>query len=247
MTHHRVLPLSTDGVTNIKSSLAWLNNPVLFAETTATRGRLFVHRSIVFALDMIQRSPPDHKQNSSIGPGNASVSRGQLIAVLVFGGACLGFHWLSSAAWVPILDSANLALHEAGHPLMGIFSQRASVYGGTAFQLALPIMAAWHSQRVANSAGMAASLVWLGENLLNISRYMADARAQELPLVGGGEHDWTEIFSRWGVLYLDTRIASMTRGIGFLLVIGTMLWLYGRWRGGREVRNDVDSTEDNHN
>ena len=58
--------------------------------------------------------------------------------------------------------------------------------------------------------GIAASLVWLGENLFNVARYMADARAQELPLVGNGDHDWTEIFSRWNVLPLDERIAGFT-------------------------------------
>lgn len=39
--------------------------------------------------------------------------------------------------------------------------------------------------------GLAMAWVWLGENLLNIARYLGDARAQVLPLVGGGEHDWT--------------------------------------------------------
>jgi hypothetical protein len=55
--------------------------------------------------------------------------------------------------------------------------------------------------------GFAVAGAWLFENLLNIARYMADARAQILPLVGGGEHDWTNIFSRWDVLASDTLIA----------------------------------------
>jgi hypothetical protein len=77
---------------------------------------------------------------------------------------------------------------------------------------------------------MATALVWLGENLFNIARYMADARVQELPLVGSGDHDWTEIFGRWGILHLDGRIASLTRGCGVLLMAGAVLWLYRRWR-----------------
>ena len=40
--------------------------------------------------------------------------------------------------WVPILDSANLAFHEAGHPIFGLFSSRLMVYGGTLMQLLLP-------------------------------------------------------------------------------------------------------------
>lgn len=163
-----------------------------------------------------------------------TISPGGPIAVLAFALVCLGFHGLGAEAWVPLLDSANLALHEAGHPLVGIFSERATVYGGTLFQLAFPLAAAWHFHRLANVAGVAASMVWLGENLLNIARYMADARVQELPLVGNGDHDWTEIFSRWGVLHLDGRIAGITRGAGVILMIGAVVWMYRCWRAGTE-------------
>ena len=163
-----------------------------------------------------------------------SVSPGGLIAVLAFAVACLGFHWFGAESWVPLLDSANLALHEAGHPLVSILSARATVYGGTLFQLVFPLAAAWHFHRLANLTGVAASMVWLGENLLNIARYMADARVQELPLVGNGDHDWTEIFGRWGVLHLDGRIAGMVRGAGVVLVIGAVVWLYRCWRANKE-------------
>lgn len=93
------------------------------------------------------------------------------------------------------------------------------------------LAAARHFSRAGNASGMAATLVWLGENLFNIARYMADARARELPLVGGGDHDWTEIFGRWGVLHLDGRIASAIRFVATLVIVGTVVWLYRRRRG----------------
>jgi hypothetical protein len=62
---------------------------------------------------------------------------------------------------------------------------------------------------------------------------MADARVQELPLVGG-DHDWTEIFGRWHVLHLDGRIAGITRGIGLILMAWALLCLYRRWRESAE-------------
>ena len=167
-------------------------------------------------------------------PGTATVSAGQFFAVAAFAAACLGFHWFGEDGWVPLLDSANLALHEAGHPLVGIFSERLTVYGGTLFQLAFPLLAALQFRRSANPAGIAGALVWFGENLFNVARYMADARAQELPLVGNGDHDWTEIFSRWHVLHLDGRIAGITRGIGLILMAVALVWLYRRWRESRE-------------
>ena len=175
-------------------------------------------------------------RNRDAVPATAPVSLGGLLAVVAFAAVCLGFHYLGDAEWVPLVDSANLALHEAGHPLVGIFSARASVYGGTLFQLAFPVVAVLYFRRAANTVGTAACVVWLAENLLNVARYMADARAQELPLVGNGDHDWAEIFGRWGVLHLDGRIAGFTRGIAVLLVVAAVVWLYQRWQADQNTQ-----------
>lgn len=147
------------------------------------------------------------------------------LAVIAFAILCLGFHLLTEESWVPLLDSANLALHEAGHPLVGLFSGRLMVYGGTIFQLAFPVAAAWHFRQRRHVVGEAAALVWLGENLLNVARYMGDARAQVLPLVGGGEHDWTEILGRWGMLNWDTRLAGMLSFGATLFIIAVCVRL----------------------
>jgi hypothetical protein len=144
--------------------------------------------------------------------------------------------WLGNTGqrWVWILDSANLAFHEAGHPLFGLLSNRLMVYGGTLGQLAFPIAATVAFWARREAASFALGLVWLSENLWNIARYMADARAQELPLVGGGEHDWTEIFSRWGALQQDTAIAGFVRLIGWIGVLASWSWLTWCWWRGRE-------------
>ena len=159
------------------------------------------------------------------GPRTTPLARA---SVVVFALVCLAFHL--AQGWVPLLDSANLAFHEAGHPLVGIVSNRLAVYGGTIFQLAFPVAAAWDFRRRGHVAGVAACGVWLGENLLNVARYMADARRQELPLVGGGDHDWTEIFSRWGLLAADTRVAGLTRVVAVAVMAASLAWLYRRWR-----------------
>lgn len=58
---------------------------------------------------------------------------------------------------------------------------------------------------------------------------MADARAQLLPLVGGGDHDWTNVFSRWGVLSSDTVIAAVVHSAGWLGMLAAWGWLVWRW------------------
>jgi len=135
----------------------------------------------------------------------------------------LGCHALWG--WVPILDSANLVFHEAGHPIFGLFSNRLGVYGGTLMQLLIPAACAWECYRREQVYGFYACLIWIGENLLNIACYMADARAHELPLIGGLDpdvfHDWTEILSRWGLLNQDTALAFLVR----VIAVGLMAWV----------------------
>lgn len=135
-------------------------------------------------------------------------------------------HFLTSATWVILLDNANLALHEAGHPIVGLLWTRLGVYGGTMFQLLFPLLFAHYFRRQRQTAGWAVALVWLGENLMNIGRYMRDARAQELPLVGGGDHDWAEIFGRWGVLAHDVNIGRTAKLLGLGLVIHAVWWAW---------------------
>jgi hypothetical protein len=137
--------------------------------------------------------------------------------------------------WVFLLDNANLALHEAGHPIFGLLlGDRITVYGGTFAQLLFPIAAGVTFWRRREALSFALCTVWLFENFWNIARYMADARAQVLPLVGSGEHDWTEIFSRWSVLDRDTGIAAFVILLGWLGVLIAWGWLARRWWLDRE-------------
>jgi len=150
-------------------------------------------------------------------------------------GALVFIAWLrgsSADGWVRILDDANLVFHEAGHPLFGLLGPTAQLYGGTWGQLVFPAVTSVQFWRQKKPAAFALCLAWLFENFLNISRYMGDARAQVLPLVGGGEHDWTEIFTRWGVLPYDTRIAGFVSFLGWIGFWGCGLWILYRLRQG---------------
>ncbi|MGD0141318.1 MAG: hypothetical protein ABSD28_20860 [Tepidisphaeraceae bacterium] len=85
-------------------------------------------------------------------------------------------------------------LLRGGHRnVAGLFSQRLETYGGTLGQLAFQALLAVSFWRKGEAISFAVSVVWFFENWLNIARYMADARAQALPLVGGGDHDWARI------------------------------------------------------
>ena len=127
------------------------------------------------------------------------------------------------------LDHANLLFHEAGHPFVGLFSNRLETYGGTMGQLVFPIVLAVSFWRKGEALAFAASVIWFFENWLNIARYMADARALQLPLLGGGDHDWNTIFTRWNVLEHDIQIATAVRIIAWSGM--SIICLWAGWRG----------------
>lgn len=168
-------------------------------------------------------------------PDWQAASRAAAWLLTLFFAWVLAMQLLGDEAWVPLLDSANLALHEAGHPLVGLFSARLMVYGGTGFQLAFPAAFAWHFRRRGHGAGWVFALGWLGESLMNVGRYMRDARAQALPLVGGGDHDWTEILGRWGLLRWDLALGGATRLLGAALIVWALIQL---WQHRRAATRD---------
>lgn len=143
--------------------------------------------------------------------------------------------------WVWILDTFSLALHEAGHPIVGLFSATLMVYGGTLFQLLFPWLTKRHFQKKENPAGVVFSQYWMAASIHNVAIYMADARAKVLPLVGGLDpddaHDWAEILWRWGLLRYDT-------AMGKLLMLGAWaLLLWAMWRCYRDIRGRALSTQ----
>ena len=134
--------------------------------------------------------------------------------------------------WVPLLDSANLAVHEGGHPLLGILSERLAVYGGTLAQLFFPAACMIEFARRRETLSFALCGIWLAESALNVARYMADARAQLLPLVGGEHvlHDWNVILLRWNLLHRDVALANGLRVLAWLGIAAALMFLVRKWR-----------------
>lgn len=158
-------------------------------------------------------------------------------AFLGCAGALLLALALDGDGYLRILDDANLLFHEAGHVFFGLLGPTAGLYGGTLGQLAFPLagMAGFRLKR--DAVGCAACAIWFFENWINISRYIADARSQALPLVGGGGHDWHAILSRWHALPHDRLLAALVRAggwVGMAAAVAAVTWHFflGRSGGG---------------
>jgi hypothetical protein len=123
-----------------------------------------------------------------------------------------------------VIDHANLLFHEAGHHIFGFLGPRTGLYGGTLGQLTIPVLCGVAFFMQKSWVSLSVIILWFLENSFNIAPYVADARSQMLPLVGGGEHDWANILSRWGALQYDTTISAMLIAIGWLGLIATFAW-----------------------
>ena len=56
---------------------------------------------------------------------------------------------------------------------------------------------------------------------------MRDARDLALPLVGGGDHDWNELFYRFGLLGEDSvqTVAALTHHLGVVVMLVGLAWI----------------------
>jgi hypothetical protein len=149
--------------------------------------------------------------------------RGAFIALLGWWTIRLG----SGAATGCPLDLVNLAFHEAGHLFLIPFGETMHFLGGTLGQLAVPAGLVVYFLMVARQPFAAAVCGWwIGENLINIAVYMADARDLALPLVGGGHHDWNTLFYTFGLLGEESVrfVSASTHVMGAGVMIAGLAW-----------------------
>jgi hypothetical protein len=123
------------------------------------------------------------------------------------------------------IDNADLVIHEAGHVFFMFFGEFIHFAGGTLMQILLPLLIAWYFFRNMYRTGLQVSLLWLGQNFINISVYAADARSRVLPLLGGNKagHDWHYMLGRLNLLEYDHTIGYVFWGISILIFITALL------------------------
>jgi hypothetical protein len=171
------------------------------------------------------------------------ISRPAIIAWLAFYVIFLGYAFSAHGGFL-FIDSANLVVHEGGHNLFGWFGPTLGLWGGTLLQWLVPFLLAMYFFGERQPAGFVFCLFFFFENWLYTATYMADARAQELPLVTTGdpdfvEHDFHAIFSSLGVLDYDTRIALVVRILGWCGMLACVAWLALRLRAKETMQAPV--------
>jgi hypothetical protein len=165
---------------------------------------------------------------------DANLRRGGRLA-LTLALALYGASYARDPSEGGLIDGVNLGIHETGHLVFGPFGEFIGFAGGTLMQLIMPLVFMGYFLRRRDRHAATVALWWVAQNLWNISVYVADARAEELPLVGGGEHDWAYMLGRLGWLARDTAIARGVYQTGILLFgIATALGLLFAFQSGAE-------------
>ena len=136
----------------------------------------------------------------------------------------IAVYWTLNRGEYGLLDNANLVIHEAGHLFFKFFGKFIYTLGGTLMQIILPSLIVCTFFMNHYRTGVQFSLLWLGQNFINISVYAADAQARKLPLLGSNKvyHDWHYMLTELGILEYDYLVGYFFYSIAiviFLIVI----------------------------
>jgi hypothetical protein len=177
------------------------------------------------------------------GPEDAEwipVSKLALVVWLFFYAAFLLYAITDKSGFL-FIDNANLIVHEGGHALFSWFGPTLGLMGGTILQWSVPAMLATYFLYHRQTTGFVFCAFFFFENFLYIATYIADARAQDLPLVSLGdsdyiEHDWNTMLGWIGMLNYDTRIAGFVRLLGWIGMIAILAWMVVRFNSASQSR-----------
>ncbi|NLG83381.1 MAG: DUF4339 domain-containing protein [Firmicutes bacterium] len=153
-------------------------------------------------------------------PAAASFSLQRWIQAAVFAFAG-GYFLLCRPA--TFIDWIDVPFHEAGHVFFSFFGEFVGFLGGTLMQLLIPGVAAFTFARGGRTLGVQFALFWLGQSFLNVARYAADARAVNLPLIGG-EHDWNYLLGKLDLLQYDATVGAFFVALGAVSFLAAAVW-----------------------
>lgn len=129
------------------------------------------------------------------------------------------------------IHNIDLPIHEFGHLFFGIISANnylITIAGGSLAQVIFPsiMTVGFLFQRNYFATGICA--VWVGESMIDVSYYISDASARDMPLITGDPdtHDWFNILSELNILHHDTKIGSFVFFLGSIVMITGLIYSF---------------------
>ena len=124
----------------------------------------------------------------------------------------------------------EFGVHEASHMVFAFLPPIFTAAAGSIGEVSFTALLAYAGFRAKSYFAGIFGLLWVMLAMNNAGRYMADARAQQLQLIGLSDHpihDWNFVFGQLGWLQADTTIGGTVRVLGD--VIGTAGILLGAY------------------
>ena len=127
------------------------------------------------------------------------------------------------------LDLVDLPIHETGHLIFRLFGEFMMIAGGSLFQVIMPGIFVgyfiWHFKYYS----AAIVLFWVGQSILNVYVYAADAVVMQLVLTSGftgtegSFHDWNYLLTRTGLIGSTKIAAGLIRMVGTLTILAATM------------------------
>ncbi|NOT46253.1 MAG: hypothetical protein HOP17_00690, partial [Acidobacteria bacterium] len=146
---------------------------------------------------------------------------------LIFAGLLtIYFLWIAYAPMQgSFLDLVDLPIHETGHLIFRLFGEFMGIAGGSLFQVIFPAVFVGYFLWNEKYYSAAIVLFWVGQSIINVWVYAADAVVMQLVLTSGftgsegSFHDWNYMLTRLGLIDSTKAIASLIRAVGTLTII----------------------------
>lgn len=123
------------------------------------------------------------------------------------------------------LDSVDLPIHETGHLIFRILGEFMGIAGGSLFQVIFPAVFVGYFVWQRSFYSAAIVLLWVGQSILNVWVYAADAVVMQLVLTSGftgsegSFHDWNYLLTATGLLNSTKTVAAIIRLFGTVTII----------------------------
>jgi hypothetical protein len=118
------------------------------------------------------------------------------------------------------LDNVDLPIHETGHLIFRLLGEFMGIAGGSLFQVIFPSVFVGYFLWQRSFYSAAIVLLWVGQSILNVWVYAADAVVMQLVLTSGftgsegSFHDWNYLLTATGLLGSTKTVAGLIRLIG---------------------------------
>ncbi len=118
------------------------------------------------------------------------------------------------------LATLDMGVHQLGHAITATLGGVGAAFGGTLFQVGLPVALFFALQKDDRYFAAMIALIWVSINLFEVAAYIEDAVFMQLTFEGVGAHDahdWHVILVELGLFERSGFLATSVRVVGFLI------------------------------